>query len=60
MRWEVTTEMKQYVVSATSSGDAVFYVRDKKKDTTDLKSVRLMPKNLVDTLQGKWRERFGK
>jgi hypothetical protein len=60
MRWEVTTEMNQYVVSATSSRDAVFYVRDKKKDTTDLKSVRLMPKNVVDALKSKWRARFGK
>lgn len=60
MRWEVITEKNRYIVSATSSRDAVTYIKEKKKDNSTLKSVKLMPKNLVDTLQSKWRERFGK
>ncbi len=60
MRWEVTTEKKKHIVGTTSSSEAVAYVRKKNKDTSALISVRLMPKNLVDTLKSKWRQRFGK
>lgn len=60
MRWEVTTEKKKHIVNATSSRDAVAYVREKKKDTSILTSVRLMPKNLIDNLKSRWRQRFGK
>jgi hypothetical protein len=60
MRWEIVTEKNRYIVSATSSGDAVAHVKEKKKDNSTLKSVKLMPKNLVDTLKSKWRNRFGK
>ncbi len=60
MRWEVVTEKNRYVVSATNTSDAVAYIRNKKKDNTRLKSVKLMPKNFIDTLKSKWRERFGK
>lgn len=58
MRWEVKTEKKTYVVSATSSKVAVDYVRDKKKDNTELKVVRLLPKNFVDRVKSSWKNFF--
>lgn len=58
MRWEVTTKNKIYRVSATNSGSAVTQVRS--KDTSEIVSVKLLPKNTVDKLQSTWRRWFGK
>lgn len=58
MRWEVKTEKGVYVVSATSSGDAVKSVR--KKDDSQILGAKLLPKNTVDKVQSTWRRWFGK
>lgn len=60
MRWEVKTEKKTYVVASTSSRDAVDYVRNKKKDASDLKGVKLLPKNTIDRIKSSWKNFFGK
>lgn len=58
MRWKVSTPNKDYIVSATSSKEAVDKVL-KNYSGPVIKSV-IMPKNAVDTLKSKWRSWFGK
>lgn len=58
MRWEVKTENSTYIVSATSSGDAVKKV--KLKDSSQILGAKLLPKNTVDKVKSKWRSWFGK
>tara|TARA_B110000503_G_C7149605_1_gene414546 strand:+ start:1580 stop:1756 length:177 start_codon:yes stop_codon:yes gene_type:complete len=58
MRWQIATEKEKYVVSATSSSEAVKQVR--KKDDTAILYAKLMPKNAVDKVKSKWRSWFGK
>jgi hypothetical protein len=58
MRWEIETEKGKYIVSATNTKDAVRVVR--KKDLTEIKGVRLLPKNLIDKVKSSWRNWFEK
>jgi hypothetical protein len=58
MRWEIETEKGKYIVSATNTKDAVSVVR--KKDLTDIKGVRLLPKNTIDKFKSSWRSWFEK
>ena len=57
MRWKVKTKDKEYIVSATSSNEAIIKAKVNK---ADVKGVSLMPKNTVDTVKSKWRSWFGK
>ena len=56
MRWKVITPNKEYVVSATSSGEAVKKIVNKGKGPVT--SAKLMPKNIVDEIKNKWRKWF--
>ena len=58
MRWQIATEKEKYIVSATSSSEAVNQVR--KKDDTTILYAKLMPKNTVDKIKSTWRNWFGK
>ena len=58
MRWEIESEKGKYIVSATSTKDAVDVVR--KKDSTTIKGAKLLPKNAVHKVKSSWRNWFGK
>ena len=56
MRWKVITPDKEYIVSATSSGEAVKKILDKGKGPVT--GAKLMPKNIIDNVKSKWRKWF--
>ena len=58
MRWKVVTPTKEYIISATSSKEAVDKVLQ--NDPGPVKGASLMPKNTVDKVKSKWRSWFGK
>jgi len=58
MRWKVTTEKGEYIVSATSSSEAVKQVLA--KDPGPVKGASLMPKNTVDKIKSFWRKNIAK
>lgn len=54
MRWEITTRAKTHIVSALSSSEAVSKVRQ--KDSSDIKSARILPQNTVDKVKSWFRD----
>lgn len=58
MRWKVKTPIKEYIVSATSSKEAVNKVL--KKDPGPIQGASLMPKNTIDKVKSTWRNWFAK
>jgi hypothetical protein len=56
MRWKVITPDKEYIVSATSSREAVKKITDKGKGPVT--GAKLMPKNTVDKVKSQWRKWF--
>lgn len=49
MRWEITTAVKTYVVSAFSSNEAISKV--KQVDNSEVNRVRILPKNTLDKVK---------